>query len=287
MPIFTPPVTGHWSVSGPALTFTPASGFAPWTTEKLTVPAALAVPRTKAVFQVNGVPVLRVQQLLAELHYLPLRFGPTTTTSDLGGEPTNTAEVSPVPQRGLFTWRFPDIPASLAALWSPAHDNVMTEGAIMHFEAQENLTVDGAVGPVLWKALTTEVARRKTDPVPYDYLTVDEALPENLVVWRDGRAIYQTPVNTGVPGANTPDGTWPVYERFQATTMVGTDVDGTHYDVPNVPWVAYFYGGDAVHGYWRYSYGYPQSNGCVELPVSNAQVVWSMDPIGTLVSVTV
>jgi lipoprotein-anchoring transpeptidase ErfK/SrfK len=68
--------------------------------------------------------------------------------------------------------------------------------------------------------------------------------------------------------------------------MIGTDVDGYHYDVPNVPWVAYFNGGDAVHGYWRSSYGYPQSNGCVELPIDNAQVVWSMDPIGTLVNVS-
>jgi lipoprotein-anchoring transpeptidase ErfK/SrfK len=77
-----------------------------------------------------------------------------------------------------------------------------------------------------------------------------------------------------------------VYARFWTTTMTGTDVDGYRYDVPNVPWVAYFNGGDAVHGYWRSSYGYPQSNGCVELPVNNAQVVWSMDPIGTLVNVS-
>jgi len=49
--------------------------------------------------------------------------------------------------------------------------------------------------------------------------------------------------------------------------------------------VAYFNGGDAVHGYPRASYGWPQSNGCVELPISNAQFVWGMDPIGTLVTV--
>ncbi len=60
--------------------------------------------------------------------------------------------------------------------------------------------------------------------------------------------------------------------------MVGTDPDGYHYDVTGVPWVAYFNGGDAVHGYWRYGYGYPQSNGCVELPVDNAQVVWGHGP---------
>jgi lipoprotein-anchoring transpeptidase ErfK/SrfK len=156
----------------------------------------------------------------------------------------------------------------------------------MTFEDQENLNVDGLMGPQVWQALSAAVAARKVDPAPYDYLMVSELEPEQLVVWRNGKDIYETPANTGVEGANTPVGTWPVYERFQTTTMVGTDVDGTKYDVPDVPWVAYFNGGDAVHGYWRYSYGYPQSNGCVELPVSNAQLVWAMDPLGTLVNVT-
>ena len=104
-------------------------------------------------------------------------------------------------------------------------------------------------------------------------------------MWQDGKAIYETPVNTGVAGAWTATGTFPVYERFVTTTMSGTDPDGYQYSVSGVPWVAYFNGGDAVHGYWRDSYGWPQSNGCVELPVPNAQVVWSMDPIGTLVTV--
>jgi lipoprotein-anchoring transpeptidase ErfK/SrfK len=157
----------------------------------------------------------------------------------------------------------------------------------MQFEADHNLGVDGAVGPQVWDTLTAAVAARDRNPNPYDYLMVSETVPEQLVVWRGGRGIiYQTPVNTGVPGAATAIGTWPVYERFQTTTMVGTDVDGEKYDVPDVPWVAYFNGGDAVHGYWRYSYGYPQSNGCVELPIDNAEVVWSMDPLGTLVTVT-
>jgi lipoprotein-anchoring transpeptidase ErfK/SrfK len=105
------------------------------------------------------------------------------------------------------------------------------------------------------------------------------------VVWQDGKDVFETPVNTGVPGAQTPLGTWPVYERLVSTTMAGTDPDGVHYDVSGVPWVAYFNGGDAVHGHWRTYFGYPQSNGCVELPIPNAAAVWTMDPIGTLVSV--
>jgi lipoprotein-anchoring transpeptidase ErfK/SrfK len=285
MPTLDPAVPGEWSVEDNTLTFMPTPGYAPWATEHVIIPAALATPQDTD-FDVAGVPVLRVQQLLAELGYLPLRFSSPAGTPALDSEPTDAASVLPAPQPGTFTWRYPDIPSSLSPLWSPGEDNLVTEGAVMQFEAGAGLATDGVVGPQAWKALATAVAARNVDTSPYDYLIVSEAIPENLVVWRNGHDIYQTPVNTGVPGAATQTGTWPVYERFQTTTMVGTDVDGTHYDVPDVPWVAYFDGGAAVHGYWRASYGYPQSNGCVELPISNAQVVWSMDPIGTLVTVS-
>jgi lipoprotein-anchoring transpeptidase ErfK/SrfK len=156
----------------------------------------------------------------------------------------------------------------------------------MAFESDHGLATDGFVGPQVWAALTAAVAHREMGPAQYDYLMVSESLPERLVVWQNGSDVYQAPANTGVPGATTATGTYPVYERFQTTTMVGTDVDGTHYDVQGVPWVAYFNGGDAVHGYWRSAFGYPQSNGCVELPISDAAVVWKMDPIGTLVYVS-
>ena len=67
--------------------------------------------------------------------------------------------------------------------------------------------------------------------------------------------------------------------------MVGTNPDGSHYDDPNVPWASYFNGGDALHGFVRASYGFPQSNGCVEMAVANAAQVWPLTPIGTLVTV--
>ena len=293
MPQLSPPVAGNWSVSGDTLTFTPAQDWAPWSKVRVVIPVTLASagPVTAATpeqlsFTVQGVPLLRVQQLLAELHYLPLRFGPSAMQSALAGEPTSPGEISTSPEPGKFTWRYPNIPATLAAQWVPGQQTVVTQGAIMMFENVEGLSVDGIAGPDVWAALTQAVASRRLDPNPYDYLTVSESTPESLTVWRDGRDIFNSLVNTGVQGANTPIGTWPVFEHLQSTTMTGTDVNGYHYVVPHVPWVAYFYEGDAVHGYWRSSYGWPQSNGCVELPVANAQVVWPMDPIGTLVNVS-
>ena len=41
--------------------------------------------------------------------------------------------------------------------------------------------------------------------------------------------------------------------------MSGTNPDGSHYIDPGIPDVSYFNGGDALHGFIRASYGFPQS----------------------------
>jgi hypothetical protein len=115
---------------------------------------------------------------------------------------------------------------------------------------------------------------------------VSKVEPESLQVWTLGSIVATTVVNTGAPGADTEDGTFPVFEHLASATMIGTNPNGTKYDDPGVKYVAYFNGGDAVHQFYRYSYGWPQSNGCVELPSTTAANVWNYDPIGTLVSVT-
>ena len=92
------------------------------------------------------------------------------------------------------------------------------------------------------------------------------------------------PCNTGVPGATTTNGTFQVFSHVQVSNMRGTDATSTSYDV-TVAWASYFNGGDALHGYPRASYGFPQSNGCVEMPISTAGTVWPDTPIGTLVTV--
>jgi lipoprotein-anchoring transpeptidase ErfK/SrfK len=93
------------------------------------------------------------------------------------------------------------------------------------------------------------------------------------------------PVNTGAPGADTVDGTYPVFEHVTSSRMQGTNPDGSTYNDPDVPWASFFNGGDALHGFVRASYGSPQSNGCVEMPVATAAQVWPLTPIGTLVTI--
>ncbi len=156
----------------------------------------------------------------------------------------------------------------------------------MTFQSDHGLDDSGEITPTFWADLLDAVAARQVNTAPYDYLEVSTALPETLSVWRDGTVIYRTLVNTGIPEASTALGTYPVYARHVSTTMSGYNPDGSYYYDPGIPDVAYLNGGDAVHGFLRASYGFPQSLGCVELPYSAAAVVFNYDPIGTLVTVS-
>jgi peptidoglycan hydrolase-like protein with peptidoglycan-binding domain len=288
-PSLSPALPGRWTQAGDSLTFTPQGGFVPYTTVTVTVPGGVATPvahvspltaPVTSRFQVAPGSPLRLQQLLAELGYLPLTFTPATP------EGASATTVSSSPVAGSWAWRYPSTPASLKALWKPGAGGVMTQGAVMAFESDHGQATDGVAGPQVWAALLAATAAHRGATHPYDYVAVSEGSPETLDVWSAGRIVASSRANTGVAGAATPHGTWPVYARYRATTMTGTDPNGVHYNDPGVPWVAYFFGGDAVHGFVRPGYGYPQSNGCVELPLSVAPTVWSLDPIGTLVTVS-
>jgi lipoprotein-anchoring transpeptidase ErfK/SrfK len=155
----------------------------------------------------------------------------------------------------------------------------------MQFEGAHGLATDGEAGPAVWAALLQAVAHRDLNTAEYSYVFVSTSLPETLNLWTDGRIIFQTPVNTGIPEAPTQAGTWPVYARYITTTMSGTNPDGSHYSDPGIPWVSYFHGGDALHGFLRAQYGFPQSLGCVEMPYASAGTVFPFTPLGTLVTV--
>jgi lipoprotein-anchoring transpeptidase ErfK/SrfK len=155
----------------------------------------------------------------------------------------------------------------------------------MQFEANNGLTWDGIAGPDVWAALLRAAAHRSINTQPYDYVYVQTGDPEYLSLWSDGAVIFTTLVNTGIPEAPTALGTYPVYARYVVTTMSGTNPDGSTYSDPGIPWVSYFNGGDALHGFIRAAYGFPQSLGCVEMPFSSAQTLFPYTPIGTLVTI--
>jgi peptidoglycan hydrolase-like protein with peptidoglycan-binding domain len=213
-------------------------------------------------------------QLLAELNYLPLTFTPGTTQS------TPSEEVN-----GTFTWAYPNLPATLSSQWTLGSDNVILRGALDTFQSQSNLPVTGEANATTWNDLLNAANSDHVDPVTYNYVDVSETLPETLTLYQSGKVVFTTLVNTGIEPVPTELGTYPVYERFFSTTMSGTNPNGTKYADPDIPWVSYFNGGDALHGFIRSSYGFPQSLGCVEMPFASAKTVFPYTPIGTLVTV--
>jgi peptidoglycan hydrolase-like protein with peptidoglycan-binding domain len=225
---------------------------------------------------------LRLQQLLAQLGYLPLNFnGPSVAPDPYAQE---HAAISP--PSGSFSWRYGNVPSSLRGDWSPGASGVMTEGAVMAFENDHGLATVGLSNPLLWRYLIHAAVAHQASTFGYTYVMVSEGSPESLTLWHNGHNVLTVPVNTGIPQAPTAQGTFPVYEHLRTTTMSGTNPDGSHYSDPGIPYVSYFNGGDALHGFLRAQYGSPQSLGCVEMSYADAGRVWPYTPIGTLVNVT-
>lgn len=129
-------------------------------------------------------------------------------------------------------------------------------------------------------------------PYRYTWVSVNKDNPaERMTIWRfdrasgTWRAILRSAVNSGTQHT-TPDGSWPIYWRLRTTRMRGTTPSGRHYDLPSVPWVNYYQGNDAIHGFAREFYGFPQSAGCVEMPLPAARQAFALLHVGTVVSVS-
>jgi len=309
LPTLSPKIDGTWTVSGDTATFQPTLGYTQDTHVTLTVPggstgveaAGLAttgttttaatdaglLPKTQTLsFTTGSYSTWRLQQLLTQLGYLPLSWTATDpTTGNIAADDANAQLAAAYdPPAGNFTFNS-GYPSQLTSQWAPGQNNMIDNGAIRAFEYDNGLTMDGDAGSSVWSALLTAVAKDKANQNGYTYSLVDQASPDEwLHVYHNGKIIEDTPVNTGVPGAGTQDGTFPVFERFQVTQMIGTDVDGTKYD-DTVYWVSYFNGGDALHYYPRPGYGYYQSNGCVEMQLQPAEYIWKYTTYGSLVTV--
>jgi hypothetical protein len=288
-------VAGHWKRSNDhTLIFTPTgSGPSLGSDVKVTLPHSVAIADVNGrglqtgreiTWKVPPASPMRLIQLLAEDGYLPVEFKPS-------GDPvahTVRAQSSAAAHApdGTFEWRYGNTPKELKSQWEPETGNVIVRGALMMFQDEHHLAVDGLPGPEVWKALLSAAVDDKVEHKGYSYVYVHrDQRPQKLTLWHNGETIFTSPGNTGVPAAPTELGTFPVFEHLAETTMSGTNPDGSHYNDPGIKWVSYFNGGDALHAFDRASFGTPQSVGCVELPLASAAKVYPYTPIGTLVTV--
>jgi len=295
MPSLSPAIPGSWQrISPTTVQFVPEQGFTENTRVKVSVPAGSSGVRSTAGgllathvvsrFWTGAYSTMRLEQLLAQLGYLPLSWSP-----DAGSPPVSataaSAQLSAAydPPSGAFTWTS-GWPEALQGMWQPGQTGSILNGAVMAFENNQGLDMDGVAGPQVWTALLNAVAKGQNNPNGYTYAYVSEGSPETLTIWHDGREVEHTLANTGIHGRTTALGTYPVYLKYQHQIMKGTNPDGKKYADP-VSWVSYFNGSDAVHYYPRGSYGFPQSLGCVELPYAQAEQSYPFLTYGSLVTV--
>ena len=301
MPTLSPHITGHWQVQGDTAVFTPAVGYSQNTKVTLKIPGGangmisvdgasagaggLLASNVTQSFTTASFSTMRLQEVLSQLGYLPLTWTQKPKTAAISPSNAN-AELFAAYQApaGTFSWKS-GYPSALTDQWKAGSANILDVGAVRAFESVTGLTMDGVAGHTVWSDLFTALAKGKNNPNGYTYALASQYSPETITIWHNGHVVLKSLVNTGIPASPTVDGTFPVYLKFYFSYMKGTNPDGTPYDDP-VYYANYFNGGDAVHQFDRYSYGFYQSLGCVELPWDAAKTAYGYLSYGSLVTVT-
>jgi peptidoglycan hydrolase-like protein with peptidoglycan-binding domain len=297
MPKLSPEVDGKWSQPSPhTLKFVPSGFGVPLAADlKVELPEEMEIVQSdgttknasEIAWEVPAGSQTRLRQMLAELGYLPYKFTGEIVAKTPEAQVAAATTETP---KGHFTPRWNNTPSGLKEIWANESD-VLVEGALMSYQERNGLEVDGVAGPEVWEAIMKSVIAGDVKPEKgagngYTWVSVSESLPETVTVWHNGKTVLsELSANTGIPGAETQLGTNNVYLRYEETTMSGENPDGSHYEDPGIKWVSYFYGGDALHAFDRASYGSPQSLGCVEMPLEDAEAVYPYTPIGTPVTV--
>ena len=300
LPTLSPSIAGSWTVQGGSAVFTPTVGYLGNTRVTVKIPGGLAGVTSAAGANAGGggtlgsnlsqsfttasLSIMRLQELLAQLGYLPLTWTPKSHATV---SPTNAhAELVAAynAPAGTFKWQA-GYPWNLTDQWKAGSNNILDIGAIRAFESVAGLTMDGSADHTVWTDLFKAVAKGKHNPNGYTYALASQYSPENIKIWHNGRVVLESPVNTGIPASPTVDGTFPVYLKYYFSYMKGTNPDGTKYNDP-VYYASYFNGGDAVHEFSRGGYGWYQSLGCVELPWDAAEKAYPYLTYGSLVTVT-
>jgi len=296
LPTVSPDIAGTWQGTGTStLKFVPAKGFDQLTHVKVTIPGgALGVRSAHGAllgstvhlrFTTGAYQTARLDELLTQLGYLPLTWNPASGAT-VPGAADSAAQLAAAydPPSGSYSWDS-GYPSELQSFWdNGSSGSLMLQGAVMAFEADHGLAVDGIAGKEVWSDLFKAVAAGQDNTSGYTYARASEGNPETLTVWHDGKIIMRSLANTGISAAPTTLGTAPVYLKYYYQIMKGTNPDGSKYADP-VYYVSYFRSGEAVHYFPRGSYGWPQSLGCVELPWSSAKFIWKYLTYGTLVTV--
>jgi lipoprotein-anchoring transpeptidase ErfK/SrfK len=131
-----------------------------------------------------------------------------------------------------------------------------------------------------------ELTPLSTDVPPEQKRVLVDRQTQRLYAFENDKTVFETNVSTGMPhrpvktgpSLKTPEGNFHVQIKMPVRHMgdgqLTSDVNA--YELPGVPWVAYFYKtGVAFHGtYWHDNYGNEMSHGCVNMRPEEAKWLW-------------
>lgn len=113
---------------------------------------------------------------------------------------------------------------------------------------------------------------------------------QTLYAYQGTKLVFKTLISSGKWG-KTPAGNFNIWHKARATRMSGGS-GADYYDLPNVPYVMYFYHDFGLHGaYWHNNFGHTMSHGCVNMRSVDAKTLFdwadapTKDKKGTPVSV--
>lgn len=104
-----------------------------------------------------------------------------------------------------------------------------------------------------------------------------------LYMKENGAVVDSWPISSGIAESPTTTGHFTVQSHHDVQTMTSSSAtdDYWNYEVPNVQWIMYYYGGEALHGvYWHNDFGNPRSHGCVGMPNYRAKQIYDWMPNG-------
>ena len=125
----------------------------------------------------------------------------------------------------------------------------------------------------------SEVPFATTDVVRKVEVNLSE---QRLYLLENGNVIDSWLISSGKRGNDTETGTYTINWKLTTQNMGREDTSvRPFYYQPNVKWVMYFNGDQALHGvYWHSAWGTRKSHGCVGMPEHRAKQIYEWAPQG-------
>ena len=110
---------------------------------------------------------------------------------------------------------------------------------------------------------------------------------QTTTLYENEQAVQSWAISSGKDGFNSGTGDFRINAKLDSQNMGNRDLtEAPYYFTPDVPYVMYYNGDEAMHGtYWHDNFGSQMSHGCINMPVGAAEFVFGWAPMGTEVSV--